>query len=212
MAELRLVLDNWRRALQARSSAPPRIAYRLDRRDPKERKSLPYTPVELLTQELDPEHVAVLRHLKITATQLGFELYLANAMLEIVGSGNAYDPHIPLDDIEMLSWPKPKVALSFLPWVKVGGGPVDAPLFEFEDDQWIPNPPPDDDSFVNKEYDWALRPVSDMLYMPLVSQIQFRPLESCENVRKLFLHYSGTLNSSSAHRYSYRDPVQASRG
>jgi len=113
----------------------------------------------------------VLRHLAIPATRLGFELYLANATLEITGSGNAYDPHIPLDDIEMLSWPKPKLALTFSPWIKFERGPVEAPPFEFEDDQWIPNPPPDDDSFFNKEYDWELRPVSQMVHRLLVSQI-----------------------------------------
>jgi len=163
-AGLHLALDIWRNALQEPSSAPPRIAYRLDRRDPKEPKSLPYTPDELLTQTLDPNHVTVLNHLKTPATSLGFELYLANATMEIAGSGNAYDPHIPLDDIEMLSWPKPKVALTFSHWAKVGAGPVEAPRFEFEfeDDQWIPNPPPDDDSFFTKEYDWDLRPVSHM--------------------------------------------------
>ena len=105
----------------------------------------------------------MLRHLQSAATLLGFELYLSNAKLEIVGSGNAYDPHVPLDDIEMLPWPKPKVALNFSPWFKVGQGPVEVPFFELEDDQWIPNPPPDDDSFLKKEYDWALRPVSHML-------------------------------------------------
>jgi hypothetical protein len=152
----------WRIALQQPSSAPPRIAYRLDRWDPKERTSLPYTPKELLTRKLDLNHAAVLRHLEIPATQLGFELYLANATLEIVGSGNAYDPYIPVDDIEMLSGLPPKVALSFSDWIKVGHGPVEAPSFEFEDDQWIPNPPPDDDSFFKKEYDWALRPVSQI--------------------------------------------------
>jgi hypothetical protein len=132
----------------------------------------------------------MLRHLTNPATQLGFELYLANATLEIAGSGNAYDPHIPLDDIEMLSWPKPKVTLTFSHWVKVGRGPVEAPPFEFEDDQWIPNPPPDDDSFFNKEYDWDLRPVSHMLsYGFLHLKLRARPLESCENVCNLSLHF-----------------------
>ena len=107
----------------------------------------------------------MLRHLVIPATHLGFELYLANATLEMTGSGNAHDPHVPLDDIEMLSWPKPKVALTFSDWIKVGRGPIDAPSFEFEDDQWIPNPPPDDDTFFKKEYDWDWRPVSHIRYM-----------------------------------------------
>jgi len=151
--------------LQEPSCAPPRIAYRLDRKDPKERKSLPYMLDELLAQKLDPKHDTVLRHLKIPATRLGFELYLANATLELVGSGNAYDPHSPLDDIEMLSWPKPKVTLTFSDWTKVGQGPIEAPPFEFDDDQWIPGPPPDDASLFNKEYDWASRPVSHMSHM-----------------------------------------------
>lgn len=107
----------------------------------------------------------MLHHLQITATQLGFELYLTNAELEIIGSGNAYDPHVPLDDIEMLSWPKPKVALTFSSWIRVGQGLVNAPLFELEDDQWVPNPPPDDDSFFKKKYSLGSGPVSHMFRM-----------------------------------------------
>jgi hypothetical protein len=105
----------------------------------------------------------VLRHLQIAATNLGFELYLTNAKLVIIGSGNAYDPHVPLDDIEMLSSPTPKVTLGFSPWVRVGRGPISAPPFELEEDQWIPNPPPDDESFFKKVYDRTWRPVSHTL-------------------------------------------------
>jgi hypothetical protein len=118
-----------------------------------------------LAQKLDPIHDTVLSHLKIPATYLGFELYFANAVLEMAGSGNAYDPHTPLDDIEMLSWPKPKVTETFSDWIKIGRGPVEAPPFEFEDNQWIPNPPPDDDSLFNKEYDWDSRLVSHMRHI-----------------------------------------------
>ena len=163
--------------------------YRLDRRNPKEPKSLPYTLEELLAEKLDPQHAAVLHHLTIPASYLGLELYLANATLEIAGSG-AYDPHIPLDEMEMLSWPIPKVALTFSHWIKVGRGPVEAPFFEFGDDQWIPNPPPDHDSFFNKEYDWDLRPVSHMCYMASsISNYNSGPWRAARMFVTCFLHF-----------------------
>ena len=179
-------LNIWR---EEPSSAPSGIAYRLDRKNPKEPKSLPYTPEELVAEKLDPQHAAVLHHLTIPASNLGLELYLANATLEIVGSGG-YDPHIPLDEMEMLSWPIPKVALTFSHWIKVGRGPVEAPPIEFGDDQWIPNPPPDRDSFFNKEYDWDLRPVSHMRHMAsCISNYNLGPWRAARMFVTCFFHF-----------------------